>query len=112
MDGLTIRNTDQMLNLERGTIQRTGNDLVMPEVKISGGESADSFGAYLKDAVSKVNELHKEADRKTEELATGKTTNIAEVMIATEKADIALRTLLQVRNKIIDAYQEVMKMQV
>ncbi len=45
-------------------------------------------------------------------LATGKTDNVADVMIAAEKADIALKVMVQVRNKIIDAYQEVMKMQV
>jgi flagellar hook-basal body complex protein FliE len=45
-------------------------------------------------------------------LATGRTDNVADVMLASEKADIALRLMMQVRNKMIDAYQEVMRMQV
>ncbi|MEK7355209.1 MAG: flagellar hook-basal body complex protein FliE, partial [Bdellovibrionota bacterium] len=53
-----------------------------------------------------------DADKKAQALATGKTTDIPEVMMAAEKADIALRMMVQVRNKIIDAYQDVMKMQV
>ena len=56
--------------------------------------------------------MAKTSDKKIQELATGKTDDIASVMIATEKADIALRTMMQVRNKIIDAYQEIMRMQV
>ena len=47
-----------------------------------------------------------------EKLATGETKNIPEVMVAAEKADIALKLMVQVRNKMIDAYQEIMKMQV
>jgi flagellar hook-basal body complex protein FliE len=47
-----------------------------------------------------------------QELATGKSNNIHETMIAAEKADLSLRLMVQVRNKIIEAYQEVMKMQV
>ena len=47
-----------------------------------------------------------------QKLATGKAESIPDVMIAAEKADIALRLMLQVRNKVIDAYQEIMKMQV
>ena len=66
----------------------------------------------MKEAVQSVNELQKNADTASQNLATGRTDNIAEVMIASEKADIALRLMVQVRNKIIDAYQEVMKMQV
>lgn len=75
-----------------------------------GGEK--SFAQTLKDAVSEVNQLQKVSDIKSQELATGKTQNISEVMIAAEKADISLRLMVQVRNKIIEAYQEMMKMQV
>ena len=62
--------------------------------------------------IGSVNELQKSSDKAIQNLATGRTDNIAEVMIASEKADIALRLMVQVRNKIIDAYQEIMKMQV
>ena len=71
-----------------------------------------TFDKTLKDAIDKVNELQIKADKAAQDLATGRTDNIAEVMIAAEKADIALRLMMQVRNKMIDAYQEIMKMQV
>ncbi len=108
MDGFTISNANKFL--------QTGN-LDNKSVKIdspSGSKetAGPSFADTLKEAVNNVNELHLDADRKAQELATGKTDDIAGVMIATEKADIALRAMVQVRNKIIDAYQEIMKMQV
>jgi flagellar hook-basal body complex protein FliE len=75
-------------------------------------QTQKSFAATLKDAVGQVNTLQKESDHKMQELATGKSQNIHETMIAAEKADIALRLMVQVRNKMIEAYQEMMRMQV
>jgi flagellar hook-basal body complex protein FliE len=71
-----------------------------------------SFSDTLNEALKNVNELQKSSDKAMQDLATGKTDNIPEVMIAAEKADLALKMMVQVRNKIIDAYHEVMKMQV
>jgi flagellar hook-basal body complex protein FliE len=71
-----------------------------------------SFSDTLNDALNNVNALQKNSDKAMQDLSTGKTDNIPEVMIAAEKADLALKLMVQVRNKIIDAYQEVMKMQV
>lgn len=71
-----------------------------------------SFSDTLNDAINSVNQLQKASDKAAQDLATGKTDNVADVMIASEQADIALRVMVQVRNKIIDAYNEIMKMQV
>lgn len=106
MDGLTISNANRFL--ETGSLD---NKSVKLESTPSS-EAGPSFADTLKEAVGTVNNLQLESDRKAQELATGKTDDIAGVMIATEKADIALRAMVQVRNKIIDAYQEIMKMQV
>ncbi|MFN3696884.1 MAG: flagellar hook-basal body complex protein FliE [Pseudobdellovibrio sp.] len=108
MDGLTISNANKFI--EAGGIRSTQNEHVVPNGDVAG--SGKTFADTLKDAIGNVNELQKTADIKAQELATGKTDDIAGVMLATEKADIALRTMVQVRNKIIDAYQEIMRMQV
>jgi flagellar hook-basal body complex protein FliE len=71
-----------------------------------------SFGDYLKDAVSKANDLGLQSEKLADEFAAGNTDNIHEVMIAAEKADIALQFIMQVRNKILDAYSEIMRMQI
>lgn len=69
-----------------------------------------SFADYLNDAIQNVNDLQVEAERLNEAFAMGKTDNIHQVMIASEKADIALQFTMQIRNKILDAYQEIMRM--
>lgn len=109
MDGFNVSNSQRFLNT--GNIESTTVSL---DSKTSGaGVSAGkSFGETLNDAIQEVNQLQKVSDKKMQDLATGKTDNIPDVMIAAEKADIALKLLVQVRSKIIDAYHEVMKMQV
>lgn len=80
----------------------------------SGPASADgqSFGEVLKDSLEKVNQLQNEADRAITDLASGGPTSLHDTMIALEKADLSFRLMMQVRNKIVEAYQEVVRMQV
>jgi flagellar hook-basal body complex protein FliE len=110
MDGLTIRNAEGLIQTGQ-TLRETRDSGIRRDVLTPQTEQK-SFGDTLKDAVNSVNELQKTADRKMEDLATGKAQSIPDVMIAAEKADIALKLMVQVRNKVIEAYQEVMKMQV
>jgi flagellar hook-basal body complex protein FliE len=107
MDGLTISNANRFL--ESASLD---NKTIKAESTASSKDAGPSFADTLKEAVNNVNQLSLDADRKAQELSTGKTDDIAGVMMAAEKADIALRAMVQVRNKIIDAYQEIMKMQV
>ena len=79
--------------------------------KANGPEDGPSFAENLAESLDKVNNLQKEADKAIEDFATGET-NIHETMIAVNKADLAFRLTMQVRNKIVEAYQEVMRMQV
>lgn len=112
MDGLTISGANRFLetaNFDKNLKLDPSSGSSTNSINGSGGVS---FADTLKEAVNNVNQIHLDADKKAQELATGKTDDIAGVMIASEKADIALRTMVQVRNKIIDAYQEIMKMQV
>lgn len=71
-----------------------------------------SFGEYLNSALMKVSDLENEASKLKEDFALGKTDNIPEVLIAGEKASVALQFTMQVRNKILDAYSEIMRMQI
>ena len=70
------------------------------------------FGDILKTAIKKVDELQKQADRSAVALATGDIQNLHQVMIDAEKAEIALQFTIQLRNKVLEAYQEIMRMQV
>ena len=72
--------------------------------------NSSSFQNTLTEFVTSVDKQLKESDKLTEDFATGKNNNIHEVMIAAEKADLSLRFLLQIRNKLLDAYQEITRM--
>ena len=71
-----------------------------------------NFGDVLKKAIAEVNGLEKEADRQVVELATGRAANVHEAMLALQKADISFRLLMEIRDKLISAYQEIMRLPV
>lgn len=71
-----------------------------------------SFGDMLKQKIDQVDELQKKADTEMVSFATGKTKNIHEAVLAMEMADTSLRMAVTVRNKVIEAYQEIMRMPV
>lgn len=110
MDGLTISNARKLLDTGK-TASEISTQKFM-ETKSSDGKSVNDFASTFQSAINKVNELQKESDVKMEKLATGETADISDVMITAEKADIALKLMMSIRNKMIDAYQEIMKMQV
>ena len=114
MDGLTIRNGQSLLDTGKTSneLRTDSHNIGKPLGPGQTDPSQLSFADTLKEAVGTVNTLQKVSDKKAQDLATGKTSDIPDVMMAAEKADIALRMMVQVRNKIIQAYEDVMKMQV
>jgi flagellar hook-basal body complex protein FliE len=79
-------------------------------VKSSG--PADGAGKFFSELVSKVNDLQTSSDKAIQGLASGESKNLHEVMISMEKASISFQFMSSVRNKALEAYQEVMRMQV
>ena len=71
-----------------------------------------SFGQMLKGSMDKVNQLQHEADNSISDLATGKQTDIHQTMIAMEKASVSFELLMQIRNKVVSAYETIMRMPV
>ena len=78
---------------------------------VDGGSGKD-FKSVLLNSLDEVNRLQTEADQGVQRLITGETDNVAEVMAAVNKAGIAFDLLMQIRNKLSDAYQEVQQMRV
>ncbi|MBW1765076.1 MAG: flagellar hook-basal body complex protein FliE [Deltaproteobacteria bacterium] len=68
------------------------------------------FQGTLNSLISQVDRQIKEADQKAEEFAVGKRHDLHEIMIATEKSELSFKFLLQIRNKLLEAYQEIMRM--
>ena len=81
---------------------------------IDGGQhqTGKSFMDTLKDALGDVNELKVQADAAARDLASGKRVDLHSVMIAAEKAGVAVQTTVAIRNKLVEAYNEVLRMQV
>lgn len=77
-----------------------------------GGQEGPGFKEALKQYVDQVNELQQQADTAVVDLATGKMENMHQVVAAVTEADLSFRLMMQVRNKLLDAYREIMRMQV
>jgi flagellar hook-basal body complex protein FliE len=75
-------------------------------------EAQKNFASVLKDSIEKVNQAQNQSDVMTEKLARGENVDLHQVMIASQKASITMSATLEIRNKVIEAYQEVMRMQV
>ncbi len=71
-----------------------------------------SFADLLSKSLNDVNALQQTADNAIKEIATGKMDNIQDAVMAIEKADISMRLLLEVKNKAVQAYNQIMNMQV
>lgn len=72
----------------------------------------DGAGKFFSELVNKVNDMSLQSDQAIQKLATGENRNLHETMIAVEKASVSFLFMSQVRNKALEAYQEVMRMQV
>ncbi|NIA14325.1 MAG: flagellar hook-basal body complex protein FliE [Nitrospiraceae bacterium] len=73
---------------------------------------APSFKDVLQEAVGEVQRLQNEADTTIRQLVAGEIKDVTQTMVAVEKADVAFRTMMTVRNKVVAAYEEIMRMQV
>lgn len=82
-----------------------------PAQSVAGANSAN-FSDMLRSSVEQVNLDQVQANTAINELVAGRSKNIHETMLAIERADTSLKLMMQVRNKVLDAYREIMRMQV
>jgi flagellar hook-basal body complex protein FliE len=96
-------------------IQNLGLPANLPLGLPGGPQAASPEGSFkdvLLQSLEQVNAMQQDADRAVEQLATGGDVNPAEVLTAVQKADIAFKMMLQLRNKLVQAYQEVQNIRV
>ena len=74
-----------------------------------GEVGGKSFGDFLSEKIGQVNELQQNADQAIEDLATGKEQDLTKVVGAVEKANLAFQMMVQIRNRLVEAYQEMMR---
>lgn len=83
----------------------------MPSADPGAASSGDSFSSILSSAVQGVNQSNDNAATQVSNLLQGQGGDISNVMVAVEKADVSFQLMMQVRNKIVSAYQDIEKMQ-
>jgi flagellar hook-basal body complex protein FliE len=110
--GSTLQNYET-----RGWASKVGNDLHDSfDIKESTGmeetQKGKTFGEFLQDSLVKVNDMQVQADQAMQKLASGESQNLHETLLNVEKAEISFKMMNQIRSKVIDAYKEMMRMQV
>ena len=96
---------------QRTTPLTAGEILHLPTQPINGNAGMD-FAAHVTQAINHLNDLQQHANTLTEQVATGKVEDTYKAMIAMEQASLAFDYTLEVRNKVLDAYQQIMQTQV
>lgn len=97
------------------SINSVGTSLPLPSLTQKApqpGSTEGSFQSLLGDALSSLDKLQSDADTSAAKLVSGEPVELHEVLLATEKASLAFQMVVQVRNKVVEAYQDVMRMQV
>ena len=102
MAGMTVSAANHVASLQE----------VANSKKATPFEAQQSFTSFLKDSINSVNEAQIQSDDLTNKMANGENVDLHSVMIASQKASISLTATLEIRNKVVEAYQEIMRMNI
>ena len=106
---IDTRNIDQMLSELRGAAALTQGKAISQAPAAGGAD----FSQALKSAIDQVNQAQQQAQQMAENFSTGqKDVNLQDVMINLQKANLSFQQMVQVRNKLVSAYHDIMNMQV
>lgn len=103
---MTISSADLSLPISTGS-----GPLTLGDTPDSSSEGSNGFGGVLKNAINQVSDLQGSAETQVNTLMQGGNADMSKVMVSVEKADVAFQLMMQVRNKIVSAYQDIEKMQ-
>ncbi len=104
-----MSNIDQLASVNlRELISATNN----PKVKIESGEEHENFGDTINDFIKSVNQKSKEAGKLASDVVQGKSQNLHEAMAAMEESGLSFKLMLEIRNKLLESFKEVQRMQV
>ena len=80
--------------------------------RVSGPSEGSSFAQLMADKLGEANLQQQQAEQQVQKLVSGEADNVQDVVLSVAKADISFRMLVEIRNKLIESYQEIMRMQV
>lgn len=95
-----------------GSFPQVGFQLPTPNAPSSTKDVSQSFAQTVSKFVGEVNQQQQVASEQIQQLADGKTENLHEVVLAVTQADLSFQMMLEVRNRLLDTYQELMRMQI
>jgi flagellar hook-basal body complex protein FliE len=101
---------DPDLGLRQSNLTNESTGISAPNA--AAESKGSTFLDALQNSMDEVNQNQLQADQSVKDLIAGRTKNLHETMLQLQKADLSLKTMMQVRNKILEAYKEIMKMQV
>lgn len=93
-------------------VGRSSHSANASEASVSRSDATGDFAKLLFNQVGEVNSMQRQADGMVHSMLTGGDVNQAEVLTAVQKADLAFRMMLQVRNKLVDAFRELQQIQI
>ena len=82
------------------------------ESKLAGGPAAPGFAGWLTHEIAQANDRMQALDRQVQDLALGKASNLHDVMISLEETRLSFQLMVQIRNRALEAYQDILRMQV
>ncbi len=100
------------IRLDLSRIYGSSDETFSSRISRNEDKQAVSFADVLNESIMKVNDIQKGADVMVQKLALGEVEDVSEVSIAVEKAELALRLMVQIRDKLVDAYQQIARMSV
>jgi flagellar hook-basal body complex protein FliE len=107
---MDIQGIDQMLSLLRSTAAQAGGGVTEAQGATAGGTD---FAAVLQNSIEQVSQRQQQAEGMAANFAAGDgNANLHEVMISLQKANVSFQEMVQVRNKLVTAYHDVMNMQI
>ncbi len=102
----------QLLALQQSNSPFKLTNNIHKQNDVTAAEARSYFSSQLKDAINHVNELQKQSDVKTNQLARGEDVELHDVMITAQKTGVTLQAATEIQNKVIEAYREIMRMQI
>lgn len=110
-----------MINGINDILSTSGSNEMLKKIESVNGKAeqikdtankGESFKELLSNFVNGVSEMQHEADDSVNKLATGEITDVHDVMVKVEEANLSFQLMMEIRNKLVDGYKEVMRMQV
>lgn len=93
-------------------LQATDERKLLPTPRMPGNGAGNTFGGVLEDALDRVDSLQKNAESTMTDFVAGKHDDVHEVVISMNEANLAFQFMTEVRNRLLEGYQELMRMQV